>query len=328
MNRKFKHYQYAMAYAVQYQKELFAYARDRQKKNLPVSDQDYPNVVIHLSVTNPTMAPLLMIGGMGPLAGIQGFKKACSRFKNSRDIILYQICNTPCRTKAIEESIKSNDVLFFNKNMVVQALVNAIVKGQTFFTNDLLPVDVMVLCNTAHHFLKEVKTVLKKNHFPVYRKIKIQSLIDSAINKTIATSERDVLILSSNGTRQSKLYTKRLQQNSIKFHEPDEILQQHLGKTISRGMKGFENNYALHQGEKFFGIIKAQYPGINTLLAGCTEIPLIMNLLKQNGRHDTREFLTGIEVIDPVTEALEDTSYFQQKNCKSYKKYGNYRRLY
>ena len=55
---------------------------------------------------NPTHPPLLIVGGMGPLAGAQAFEAALQEFGDTREIVLLQLCSVPDRTDALDADEK------------------------------------------------------------------------------------------------------------------------------------------------------------------------------------------------------------------------------
>ena len=299
---------------------MAAKAQELRESDHSVCDQNFPIEIIHLKPPEPTLTPLLLVGGMGPLAGLHGLENACLQFQDSREILLFQICHAPCRTKAVEESIASHKSLSFHKNILIHAIVEAITRGKHFFSEDTILIETIILCNTAHFFLDEIHSHLRWSP-SLLSSIRLHCLVESA-HASQKIPSKGVLVLSTRGARKSKIYENMLHKNQVDFYELSDKLQDQLVEIIYRGIKGFDPEYVTCQGEKLFLTIKKEYPDLKTIIAGCTEAPLIIDILKETPGSEVSEFLKTIDVIDPVEHALKK-SHFALK-----KKYGNYTRLY
>ncbi|HEX7676828.1 MAG TPA: hypothetical protein VF713_01805, partial [Thermoanaerobaculia bacterium] len=84
-----------------YIRRLEASAAERRLGGEEVSDQAFPVALFALRPAGTVLAPLVLLGGMGPLAGAKGFARACAVFGESREILLLQACSIPDRTQVI-----------------------------------------------------------------------------------------------------------------------------------------------------------------------------------------------------------------------------------
>jgi len=79
--RRFRHYRAALKAIADYQVTLHQSAMLRRTNGMTVTDQDQPEEAFCLCPIRPSAPPLVIIGGMGPLAGAQAFRNACARFR-------------------------------------------------------------------------------------------------------------------------------------------------------------------------------------------------------------------------------------------------------
>src|SRR6185436_12140845 len=120
---------------------LSASAAERRLRGEEVCDQDFPVELFALRPARTTLPPLVLLGGMGPLAGAEGFVRACAMFGDRREIVLLQACSVPDRTQA---------VLADEHAPVVHALETALREAVRHVSSTRRPIDVIVLCNAAH----------------------------------------------------------------------------------------------------------------------------------------------------------------------------------
>src|ERR1035437_5112564 len=99
--RRFEQYEAAVQAMAGYEAALRENALRMRSNGLTVTDQDQPAEVFCLLPVRPPRPPLALIGGMGPLAGAMAFRRACARFRDSRAVVLYQVCSMPDRSTVI-----------------------------------------------------------------------------------------------------------------------------------------------------------------------------------------------------------------------------------
>lgn len=283
------------------EESLIASAKKNKELGITTKDQDLPSKAFFLYKNENTLKPtIIVVGGMGSLAGVQSGKMTAEKFGNDRNIILYQLTATPDRTEAIKQDDEMGAISPMHQQVVGTLdagikMVNDLAK--TYLNTE--SADVVVICNTAHRFLPEVK--MPKN-------LHLVSLIDSTVKRLKDDQEKTGKIklsaLYTDGTRMSKVYSDKFKNVGIDFVEPDAEKQQHLMSAIYQGVKAFDKETAICEGEKALQFLK-QDKEITHLLAGCTEIPEIIKWIKENGKdQEIISRLNEVVIINPAEEAL------------------------
>jgi len=212
-----------------------------------------------------------ILGGMGPLATIDLFQKIVINTPASTDqdhlrILIYNNPKIPPRTNYLDVSINS-PLTELRKSAIL--LENA---GADF---------IIMPCHTAHLWYEDIK---KSLCIPFY------SMIENTVQKLIIQKEysnRQILLLATETTIQNKLYQNAFS-NSSKIIIPNQEEQSVVNKIIKsiKSLKIDSNQYI-----EELNIILSEYKkkGINVILGGCTEIPLVFPYLSND-----------IEKIDPT----------------------------
>lgn len=261
---------------------LSATAAERRLRGEEVRDQDFPVELFALRPARTTLPPLVLLGGMGPLAGAKGFARACSIFGEAREIVVLQACTIPDRTKAI---------LAGDHVTLVRELDAALREAIGHVVSPRRPIDVIALCNAAHAFLPEVFARMRSDVRPI-------SLVECVVDELRQRRARPALILGSLGTRTARLFARRLDEEGIAFREPSPRVQESLTRAIYDGLKALDWETASAAGEAVFR------DETGCIVAACTEIPEILELLKRTGSDDLKRRLARIDVVDPVELAL------------------------
>ena len=267
-------------------RRLSACAAERRRRGAEVRDQDFPVELFALRPRRTTLPPLVLLGGMGPLAGARGFARACSIFGESREIVLFQACSVPDRTQAVLADLRSPGGISPEHMAVVEALEGALREAIRHVTSARNPIDVIILCNAAHAFLPRIGS----------GDVRLISLVECVVDALAPRRSRPALILSSLGTRVSRIFTRRLDEEGIAWIEPSERIQETLMRAIYDGLKSLDYETASAAGEEVFDQLLAARADIGCVVAACTEIPPILELLEK--RH------AAIDVLDPVELAL------------------------
>ena len=225
-----------------YQKRMTAIAQSYHNFGKVVSDQDYSIEIISLRPKETRISPLLLIGGMGPLAGIAGFEKACQLFQNSREIVLLQACKVPNRTTVIMERINSRKITNLEYQLV-NMLEQSILVGVSQIESCKTPIQLIFLCNAAHYFLPQVWQRFLTNYPQIARKTKWISLIESLVQYLQEQHWRRPLLLCTTGTRKSRIYADCLNEKKIDWLEPHENLQSILMDCIYQDLAGMTSYF-------------------------------------------------------------------------------------
>jgi aspartate/glutamate racemase len=292
---------------------LGKYAKEFEVKNGgKPKDQNFPVELIRLVPPNPKHPPLLIVGGMGPLAGAQAFQDALKKFGDTREIVLLQLCNVPDRTGALNADAKlggrseeHDKVVATMKDGLLRAEKHALKTTSQFGTAHMV-----VACNTAHNFAPEAFVEYQQERAQ-NGALKLDSMIDcvtAELKKSQAGKDSSVVILGTDGTLKTKLYINPLEENGVKCAVPDVDGQKLLMGAIYDGVKAFDTNKTLEYGEALFrrlaetGQITPGQPFV--VLAACTEVPEIINVLKTQGSPAIQKLLAQVQVADPMSITL------------------------
>jgi aspartate racemase len=227
-----------------------------------------------------------ILGGMGPEATAFMFNLFIKEAKTEKDqdhpkIIIFSNPEIPPRTDAIFKQ-GENPVPY-------------LIKGISLLQN--AGADIIVMpCVTAHYFIKDV---MKEEDF------RFISLLDEAVKwaKTHIPGIQKAGLLSSSGTIKSGIFHSAFEEKGIRLITPDENEQKIVMDAIF-GKKGIKAGYKT--GISRESIVRAAIALINkgaeAVIAGCTEIPLVLKSEDIN-----------VPYIEPmhitVTAALKEAGY-------------------
>ncbi|MGA3009072.1 MAG: aspartate/glutamate racemase family protein [Terracidiphilus sp.] len=295
--QRFQHYEEAIQTMAGYQAALCADAFLRRSNGLTVTDQDQPDEVFCLFPDLPNRAPLAIIGGMGPLAGALAFRQACMRFQDSRSIVLFQACSMPDRSTVIlgegsPDTALCHEVAFKLAGGVRLALTLAAPAGQ--------PASCILACNSAHYFWQLVVNELGN----LAEQVKMISLVESSVDALRSLSCRKALLLTTEGAQTGKVFSAPCCDSGIAFDEPSPALNHLLMRTVFEGIKSMDERRAVEIGNELFETIMRSEQDYDCVLAGCTELPLTIDLLKLKGSPEVAAFLSRVKIVNPIEEAL------------------------
>ena len=290
-----------------YRQKLEHLAKSYQAIEKVIADEDYPTELLALRPKQTEKAPLVLIGGMGALAGIAGFESACQMFGNSREIILFQACTLPNRTTAMFQMNQQG-----KKGSLVQQLVLTLAEAITVAVDNVksrnIPVQVVVLCNAAHCFLPLVWQQLKISNPELSRKIQPISLIESVVQYLRRGDLKRPLLVCTSATRWGGIYADLLAKYNIELLEPNETLQLTLMDSIYRGVKAFDRNFACQTGGKFWLELLETQLNADCIIVACSEIPTLLSWIEAESEGKVGQFLSSREIIDPVHLALKQSA--------------------
>lgn len=205
-----------------------------------------------------------VVGGMGPEATLDFFKKIIKNTEAKRDqdhlrVIIYNNPKIPDRTPAVLGEGKSiiPDVV-----KTAKSLEKA---GASF---------IVIPCVTAHYFIDDFRKQVD---------VPIVSLVEE-LGREITDKYSDmkkIALLATTGTIKGGHIQKRLEKLGLQVLVPTEDLQEKMVMEAIYGTKGIKAGYVNYENkEKFIKITKLLIEkGAEGIIAGCTEIPLV---LKQN----------------------------------------------
>jgi len=298
--RRFRHYQAAVLAMADYQATLIKDALRRRSDGLAVNDQDQPEAVFCLVPARCVHPPLTIIGGMGPVAGAHAFRQACTHFQDSRAVVLYQACAVPDRSKVILGERRPDTRLC---HAMALRLADAVRLAVDLAPPASQPPRCIIACNTAHYFWQLMTDDLQQT---AARPCKVQmiSLVESSLGALKFLSCRKTLLLETEGSRTGTVYSARCLDAGIAFDEPSPTQSRLLMRSIYEGMKSLDERRAVELGNQFFETILESSCDYDCILAGCSELPLIIDLLRLRGSPAVAAFLSRVKVVDPMEEAL------------------------
>jgi aspartate/glutamate racemase len=296
--RSFRHHEAALEAVAHYQAALSENANSRRNNGLSVTDQDHPDEVYCLFPARAELPPLAIIGGMGPLAGAMAFGRACAGFRDSRAVVLYQACSVPDRSTVILSEGRPDAPLC---HALARRVARAVRLAVALVPPGGEPPRCIIACNSAHYFWRQVLDDLGKAKGPPC-KVEMISLVESSL-EALRSKER-VLLLATEGARAGEVFSAPCREAGIAFGEPSVALSRVLMRAIFEGMKALDERRAVDLGNQFFEAVLRSGRDYDCLLAGCTELPLTIDLLRQRGSPAVSAFLSRVRVVDPVEEAL------------------------
>ena len=211
------------------------------------------------------MKTIGIMGGMGPLATVDLMNKIIrlTPAKNDQDHIHMIVDNypqIPDRTSAIMGT-GMNPLPFMKQSAKKLETAGAEL--------------IAIACNTAHYYMHDIQAAIN---------IPIINMPKETVRFIDEVGLRSVALLATDGTMATKLYQKFLRESKIAVVEPDKITQ----------VSVMEGIYAVKAGDITKGknlLFQASQTmidkGAEAVIAGCTEIPLVLSELD------------GIKVIDP-----------------------------
>lgn len=293
--RRFARHEVAIRTISEYEAQLCERASRRRAQGLSVTDQDQPEEAFCLFPPNPSRPPLAIVGGMGPLAGAEAFRRACTHFGNSRAVVLYQACSVPDRSTVILHNAGQDGALC--RGLAAQ-LASAVRWTACLASQAGRPIRCVLACNSAHFFWPWLDDELQTAD------VQMLSLVKSSVESLQLRPCHHVLLLTTEGARVGRVFSTPFRDAGIAFEEPPAVLGHLLMRAIFDGMKSLDDLRAVELGNRFFESVLETGHACDAILAGCTEIPLLIDRLKVFGSHRVASFLSRVPIIDPLEEAL------------------------
>jgi aspartate racemase len=199
-----------------------------------------------------------VIGGLGPQATLDFFGKVLKHSGGTKDqdhihIIIENNPKTPNRNDAIAGRGPSPVPELVE---MARSLERA---GADF---------VVMACNTAHAFEKEIRAALS---------IPFVSLVDELVDEVLQchpTAKR-VGILATQGSRDADIFTPAFARSGIEVLQLDDVAQDHFMELLYRIKAGNQSPEVRNAMRELGNALVTR--GSDLLIAGCTEVPLVMN---------------------------------------------------
>jgi aspartate/glutamate racemase len=297
---RFERHQAAVRAMGNYQAALCDRAARRRASGLTVTDQDQPEEVFCLDPARPEQPPLAIVGGMGPQSGALAFRQACARFRDSRAVVLYQACSVPDRSTVILGEGRPDTP---RCQALASRLVRAVRLAVELAPPARQPVRCLIACNSAHYFWPLVVEGLRRAAWrpPEVRMI---SLVEASLAALGRSAGGRTLLLATEGARVGQVFSAPCREAGVPFDEPSPALSRQLMRAIYEGVKSLDERRAVELGNACFEAVLRSGEAYDRILAGCTELALLVDLLRGRGSPAVVAFLSRVEVIDPMQEAL------------------------
>jgi len=296
--RRFARHEAAIEAMASYEAALCESAARRRSHGLTVTDQDQPEEAFGLFPEGALRPPLAIIGGLGPLAGAMAFRRACERYRDTRTVVLYQACSVPDRSAMILSGSTLDGPAC---REMASRLADAVRLAVSLAGEDPYLVRCILACNTAHYFWRPLADQLGLS---ARGEVQMVSLVESAVEALHSQAYRKTLLLTTEGARAGRVFSAPFLDAGIGFQEPSPELSRLLMRAIFEGVKSLDSRRAVELGDEFFERILATGRNYDCVLAGCTEIPHTIDLLRLHGSPRTASFLSQVAVVDPLEEAL------------------------
>ena len=199
------------------------------------------------------------ICGIGQLATADIFKKIVMNNKANTDqehirILIDNNTNIPDRTSYIIEK---------NNNPVTQLVKSAV-------TLWAIGAEILVMpCNTAHYFYSQIQNAVD---------IPVLNMIEITCNTLLKKGIKKAGLLATEGTIKSKIYQNVFENSGIELVKPNKKEQADVMDVIYNGVKAGNEDYDVTDIKKV--IDRLLNKGAETLILGCTEIPVAMDMYK------------------------------------------------
>lgn len=219
-----------------------------------------------------------VLGGMGTYATINLFQQYAEVFPAEKEwdrprIIIDNRCTMPSRVRAFLYNERVEELV----NEMTESMQNLVNAGCT---------KIILACNTSHLFLQQI-----------YKKVpnlekKVINIINNCVNKIEADNAKEVFLLGSEGTIDSKIYQNALEEKSIKCIVPSKEEYGLLRECIE-AVK--QNKYTENTKEIFINLVNRY----ENCILGCTELPILYDKYKDDIkiRHIYDPLLLGLNKL-------------------------------
>ena len=217
-----------------------------------------------------------VLGGMGTYATIHLFQQYAQVFPAEKEwerprIVIDNRCTMPSRVRAF----------LFHEN--VEQLIDEMSESMKGLVNCGCN-RVLLACNTSHLFLPQIYEKEPGLKDPVL------NIIEHCVHQIVMDGIKEVYLLGSEGTIDSKVYQNALNQKGVRCLVPD--LQEYtVLRDCIEAVK--QNKYSDDIKEKFFRLMNRN----ESCILGCTELPILYERY--------REGIQVKHIYDPIFLALQ-----------------------
>ncbi len=310
--KKFSELSQVRAAVADYIKGLRATSQYQAGRGKCAEDRDHPVEVLYFQPPAAYGPPIILIGGMGPLAGAVGFDLVCEYFGTRREVVLYQACSIPSRMTVMLEPNRMIHGLPIQRYLV-EGVSEAIVQAKEYLQSKPAKIMIILMCNAVHYYLPMVKADLQKRYPKVASSLEYISMVEAVMAEMEKRKLNKPLLLGTSATRMGRVYSAPLEKRGIKCKELSEGEQEILMSAIYQGVKAFDKEYACRKGEELLNLlrdkcnstIQTEIGDIDCAIAGCTEVPILLDWLQEKSKiNAVGGWLTQVKVINPVRSAF------------------------
>ena len=206
--------------------------------------------IVSTNIQNKTIG---IIGGMGPLATVDLFKKIVEMTDSPADtehlhILVDNNTNIPDRTQAI---------LYHGTDPLPEMVRSAL-------RLEYGGADVLVMgCNTAHYFYSDLCRFLC---------VPLLNMLDETAKEAHKRGISTVALLATDGTIQSGVYKVAFSKQGIRMLLPNQDEQRAVMRMIYDGVKAGVSTWEAGAIETMLSRLASQ--GAQVVILGCTELPI------------------------------------------------------
>ncbi|HCX03059.1 MAG TPA: aspartate racemase [Clostridiales bacterium] len=226
-----------------------------------------------------------IIGGMGPAATLNFFKMVIkyTDAKFDQEHVNMIIDNNT--------SIEDRSAFIFKKGPNPKKELISTAKKLENYGAEIIAMP----CNTAHFFYEEIKESIN---------IPIINMIEAAANYILKEKkDKNIILLSTEGTYKSKIYEKVFERKDLNLIIPSEDHQKKIMDLIYKVKKNENIDY-----QKVNDILKQIEVPDGIFLLGCTELPIIFT-----NKDITEEYIDTVEIL--AKKVIQEAGY-RLKNIK------------
>lgn len=219
-----------------------------------------------------------VLGGLGPIATVYFYNMVVEmtdarKDQEHVDMIIINRASTPDRTEYI---IGKSD----------KSPLDCLIKDAKRLENS--GADFVVLtCNTAHYFYDAISESIN---------IPMVNMIEETVNTAIKNGKKKIGIMATTGNISMKIYQKMCDRKDVKYHVPNEEIQEEIMNIIYNEVKASKKVGM----DRFYKIIEYfKNEGCDCVILGCTELSIIKkdNSLPDEFYIDSSEELAKVSII-------------------------------
>lgn len=234
-----------------------------------------------------------IVGGFGSYATLDFFERLLNAFPAEKEwerprILIDNYCTLPSRVRGV--------LYNENKEKIVEGLTNSIRNLMNAGATEII-----VTCNTAHYFLKEVFVNL-----PESEKVVINIIDELAIYLNEANIQ-EVSLIATEGTILSEIYSKSFEKYNIKINTPSEDEFYKMRDLIEVVKQNMDVTDEIKK--RFIDLIKEQKN--TSVILGCTEFPVLFKYVKDDIKKENLTIYDPLEVaIIKIKNKMDSTNNF------------------